>query len=230
MITHEAARQALDILQRYAGPYNAGPLFVPPKPAAKKSEDPLFAQCRKTSRVGDIAFFLRSQGPRMTGQTYAAFLDLLKEAQLDLEKGRTPTAATGRAYVVLTQRHWSEQPDRWETHTRFTAALDPVPEVVLAAWEDEGGAIAPAVLQQAKKATRRPVRRDSAEPSVVVVTTQAARQPRLHIYRYTWPATKTTLAYEDTIEAASEADARARIREKHALKWVPNGATISKAA
>lgn len=42
----------------------------------------------------------------------------------------------------------------------------------------------------------------------------------LREFAYSWPGV------EGTIEASSESAARAAIREKHNLKWVPNGATV----
>jgi hypothetical protein len=83
-----------------------------------KYEDPLFAEYRRTSRVGDIEFWLNVQGPKMTPQTKVDFEQLLEVARVDLAKKRMPTSATLKQYVILTQRHWIERPmaERRQTH------------------------------------------------------------------------------------------------------------------
>jgi hypothetical protein len=89
-------------------------------------KDPLFEQYKRTSRVGDIEFWLRAQGSRMTPQTKADFEQLLVTARVDLEKNRMPTGATLQRYIVLTQRHWSERPmaERRRTHMPEFAKVD----------------------------------------------------------------------------------------------------------
>jgi hypothetical protein len=282
--------------------------------ATTKTVDPLFAAYKRTSRVEDIKFWLRTQGKHMLPQTWADFHELLEAAQKDLDKNRNPTAATLQRYIVLTQRHWAERPlserilshnpdirryyDRIEelktstatavekalnsknpsidihgwtltiakvnpAETRFAqwvvtatkgeevCELDENHEkteainravrflqhrladyfreiagegpVVLAepepdqldAWDADGGAVIPSTVYAASQPNPIP------EPEPIVAP---AKPGRVLTYRYSW--TDKGQAVDDTIEAASEKEARARIREKHQLKWVPNGATV----